>query len=293
MLQFLHQYPGPEKLPHIVALKLIQHGYGLGRITHNPPGYLEKLPVGLVANLFAPGVDNEHGSLLRHPAMVGKPIARNRPKPSSLNQKPSDDPDAIPKKPRIGRVMDVTLYGGRIQTNLSPFLYPLGLGIAYDQPIDRLPGPGPQLLDILLKGRNTWLLPHPKPRKSSKGMRILQMKSQLLIAQIAVLLQYCTSKHLLGRHALTARVSPFGPNHIPVNKLIDGWIVIKHSGDGLQFPGNLVARHGVEKAQLRNPFFTHLHPHRIEIYPTISRAYCEDDTTISMKIQQKNERMFN
>jgi hypothetical protein len=242
---------------------------------------------------IASGVDNEHGSLLRHPAMVGKPIARNRPKPSSLNQKPSDDPDAILQKPGVCRVMDVTLYSGRIQTNLSPFLYPLGLSRAYDQPIDRLPGPRSQLLDVLLKGRYPGSLPHPKPRKSSKRLRILQMKGQLLIAQIAVLLQYCTSEHLLSSHALTARVSPFSPNHIPVHTLIDGWIVIEHSGDGLQFPGNLVVRHGVEKTQLRNPFFTHLHPHKIEIYPTISISYCEDDTSSSMKIQQKNDRMFN
>jgi hypothetical protein len=272
---------------------MIQCRYGPSGIPHNTTSHPEKLSVGLLANFAAPGVDNGHDSLLRHSTMVAIPISRPRPKPFSLNQKPSDKPDAILQKPRIGRVMDVTLYGGRIQTNLSPFLYPLGLGIADKQPIDRLPGTRPKLLDVFLKSRYPGALPHPKPRKGPKRLRILQMKGQLLIAQIAVLLQYCTSKHLLSRHALTARVSPFGPNHILVNKLIDAWIVIENSRDGLQFPGNLVARHGVENAQLRNPFFTHFHPHRIEIYPTISIPYCEDDTPNSMKIQQKNDHILN
>jgi hypothetical protein len=124
-------------------------------------------------------------------------------------------------------------------------------------------------------------------------MRILQMEGQLLIAQIAILLQYRTSKDLLGRHPLTARVRAFGPNHIPINKLIHSWIVIENPGDGLQFSGNLVARYGVENAQLRNPLFTHFHPHRIEICPTISRSYCEEDTPNNITIQQKNDHILN
>jgi hypothetical protein len=49
----------------------------------------------------------------------------------------------------------------------------------------------------------------------------------------------------------------------------------------------------MENAQLRNPLFSHLHPHRIEIYPTISNPYCEDDTPENMKIQQKNDQILN
>jgi hypothetical protein len=225
--------------------------------------------------------------------MVRKPITRHRPKPSALNQKASDDTDPILKKPGVCGIMDVALNGRGVQPHLAALLNPLSCGIPDDQLVDSLPRGRPKLLDVLLKGRDTWPLAHPKPRKGTKRMRILQMEGQLLIAQIPVLLQYGTSKHLLGRHPLTARVRTLGPNHIPINQIIHAWIVIQNPRDGLQFSGNLVTWHGVKNAQLRNPFFTHLHPHRIEICPTISRSYCEDDTPNTMRIQQKNDHILN
>jgi hypothetical protein len=124
-------------------------------------------------------------------------------------------------------------------------------------------------------------------------MRILQMEGQLLITQIAILLQYRTSQDLLGRHPLTARVGALGPNHIPINGLVDPWIVIQNPRDGLKLPGNLVSRHGVKNAQLRDPFFTHVHPHTIDVYSTISKGYCEDDTSDHAKKQQKKDYILN
>jgi hypothetical protein len=225
--------------------------------------------------------------------MVRKPISRHRPKASSFNQKASDDPDAILKNPGVCRIVDVTLYGSRIQANLSPLLYPLGLGIADNQLIDRLPALGAELLDVLLKRRYSGPLAHSKPREDPKGPRVLQMKGQLLIAQIPILLQYDTPKHLLGCHALSARVRTLGTNHVLVNRLVDRWIVIQNSRDRLQLPGHFVTRHRREYTQLRNPFFTHSHPHTIEIYPTISTAYCGDDIPNSIRIQQKNDQILN
>jgi hypothetical protein len=225
--------------------------------------------------------------------MVGKPISRHRPKSSALNQKPSDDPNGILQKPGVCGIVDVTLNGRRVKPNRTTFLHPLGFSIADEQPIDRLPGTGPQPLDVLLKGRYSRPLPHPKPRKSTKRMRILQMEGQLLIAQIAILLQYGTSKDLLGRHPLTARIRALAPNHILIHKFIHAWVLIENPRDGLQFPGHFVAWHGVENAQLRNPFFTHFHPHRLEICLTISSSYCEDTTSTTMRIQQKNDHILN
>jgi hypothetical protein len=124
-------------------------------------------------------------------------------------------------------------------------------------------------------------------------MRILQMEGKLFIAQIAILLEYGTSKDLFGGHPFTTRVRTSHPNHIPIHKLIYPWIVIENPRDHLQPPGHLVSGHGMKNTQLRYLFFTHRHPHRSEICPTISKSYCEDDTSNTMRIEQKNDEIFN
>jgi hypothetical protein len=215
------------------------------------------------------------------------------PKPFSLNQKTGDDPDAILKKPGVCGIMNVTLNGRRVKPNRATFLHPLALSVVDDQPVDRLPAPGPQPLDVLLKGRYPGPLPHPKPGKSTKRLRILQMKGQLLIAQVAILLEDGTPKDLFGCHPLTTRVRTLGPNHIPIYNLIYPWVVIENPRDHLQLPGHLVSGHGVKNAQLGNLLFTHRHPHRIEICSTISRSYCEDDTPNTITIQQKDDQILN
>ena len=73
------------------------------------------------------------------------------------------------------------------------------LAPAQQRPIDLFPGLGPDRADRLLQHRLLWA-PRPRqPGKGSKRCRVLEMEGQLLVAQLAVLLEKRAAQHRLGR----------------------------------------------------------------------------------------------
>ena len=100
--------------------------------------------------------------------------------------------------------MDIGLHASGINADHAYGLDLLLFSVADDLPVDRLPGLFPQELDVLLEDRLAGVLAHLQTGEGAEGVRVFQMKGQLLVCQLAMLLQDGATQHLFGVHPLTA-----------------------------------------------------------------------------------------
>ena len=99
----------------------------------------EQIPIKLLASLFCFGVLDAQHSALGATAVVLKTEPRDSQLPGG-DEEPSEDPDNIPQQSRVRRVMDVALHHSTIDPDFSPRLDLVVLGMAYNDPVDLLPG---------------------------------------------------------------------------------------------------------------------------------------------------------
>ena len=72
--------------------------------------------------------------------MVRKDIARLWRQLLARHEPTGNYPDTVEEQGGICRMMDISLNGRRINTDFPARLDLLTLGVAYDLPVDRLPG---------------------------------------------------------------------------------------------------------------------------------------------------------
>jgi len=58
---------------------------------------------------------------------------------------------------------------------------------------------------VLLKDRLRGILPHLQAGEAAEGIGVFQMKGQFLIGELAVLLEHCRAKNLLGSPSPVSR----------------------------------------------------------------------------------------
>jgi hypothetical protein len=139
-----------------------------------------------------------------------------------------------------------------------PAALELGRAGAGDQrPIDLLPGLGADRADRLVQHR---LLRAPgmrQPGERPERRRVFQMERQLLIAQLAVLLEQAAAQHRLRRQALPpGRLHPV-PTQVRRDQAGQFAVVIEPCRHRLQLTADLVPGKEIEYAGLDRAFLAH------------------------------------
>ena len=161
------------------------------------------------------------------------------------------------EKRGICGIMDVTFYPRRIQTHLLTFLQSLPLGIAHDPLINLHPGFFPKGFNVFLKSRSTRILPHLQPGEGSKRLGVLQMKSQFLVRQISILLQYGTPQNLFRGHAGSAYLVLFKTDEILINSVKNLGSFIQNLRHHLQLFPDIILKRSMKNVHLSFSFLTH------------------------------------
>jgi hypothetical protein len=225
--QLLGQDLAGKEVVHALALMVIEFRYGHKGILPNLAGIHEQFFVCFLADRILLGVEDGQDLLLDHPPMVAVQIAGSRGQLLAFGQPASDDPDPIGQKSRVGGMVDVSLHGSGIDADLTAGLDLCLFRIADDLPVDRLPGLFPQRLDVLLEDRLAGILPHLQAGEAAEGVRVLQMKGQLLVGELAILLQDGAAQHLFGGHPLPAGGGAGRAHQVPIDQ-------IQHLGGGIE-----------------------------------------------------------
>ncbi len=130
-------------------------------------------------------------------------------------------------------------------------------GAREQRPIDAFPSLGPQRADRLVQDR---LLRAPSPWQPGKGPErggVLEMEGQLLVAELAMLLEQRTAQHRLGRQAFAAGFLDAVPaqilRHLP-QKLP---MLVEPLRHGFQLTADLVSGEQIEYAGLDGAFLAH------------------------------------
>ena len=84
------------------------------------------------------------------------------------------------------------------------------------------------------------------------------MEGQLLIAELAVLLQDAAAQHLFGGQSLPTGIVALGFDQVLIDKIQNTGIGIDDLGNLFELPGNRVARNGGKKVRLAVQFSAHL-----------------------------------
>ena len=112
--------------------------------------------------------------------------------------------------------------------------------------IDRLPGLGPDGADCPVQRR---LLRRPRHRQSGEGSkrgRVLKMKRQLLIAQLAMLLEKRAAQDRLGRHAFPPSLLDAAPAQILCRQSDEFAMLVQPLRHRLQLAPDLVIGEEIE-----------------------------------------------
>jgi hypothetical protein len=170
-------------------------------ITNCQSGERDQLPIVLNPFQSIAGVFDRARPLLRRPPMVA-PFETADQGVSRLQQ-PNQHVDRIPEETTVAGLMHERSGDGAVEPhNLAGFDFLL-FRADKQGAIDRLPGLGPNGADRSVQRR---LLRRPRqrqPREGSKRSRVLEMKRQLLIAQLAMLLEKRAAQDRFSRQAFS------------------------------------------------------------------------------------------
>ena len=116
--------------------------------------------------------------------------------------------------------------------------------------MDGLPCLFPYRLDVLLEDRLRGILAHLEPGEAPEGIRVFQMKGELLVSELAVLLEDGAAEHLLGGHPFPAGIGTMGLDEVLKDKVHDRWGGIEDLGHLFELFHDRASCHGGEEVHL-------------------------------------------
>ena len=172
-------------------------------------------------------------------------------------QQTDHHPHRVPQQAAVARLVHQRRGDRAVQPHDAAVFQLLLPGVGQQRPIDRLPGLGPDRADRLLQHR---LLRAPRPRQPGEGPKrrgILQMKCQLLVAQLAVLLEKRTAQHRLRRQASPSGLLDPVAAQVRRHQAEQRAMRIQPVRHRLQLAADLVPGENIEYAGLDGAFLTH------------------------------------
>ena len=219
---------------------------GLAQIGQGRAGQLDQLAIELDPFGSAAGVLDRAGPLLRRAPVIAPREADAAKQAIRLSQQPHHHAHRIPEKTAVARLMHQRGGDRAVEPHDLAVFELLLPGAGKQRPIDRLPGLGPDRADRLVQHR---LLRRPRQRQPGEGAKrggVLQMKRQLLVAQLAMLLEKRAAQHRLRRQALPSGLLDLSPAQILRHQPEQRAMLVQPLRHRLQLAADLVLGEEIE-----------------------------------------------
>ena len=139
------------------------------------------------------------------------------------------------------------------------------LGAGQQHPIDLLPGLGAHRADRLVQHRLLRTPAHRQPREGTERGGVLQVKRQLLVAQLAVLLQQTRAQHRLGRKPVASGLLDPVTTQVGGDQARQLTMPVEPLRHRPQLAADLVRREDIEYTGLDDAFLAHCRLRRSKV----------------------------
>src|SRR6516162_443338 len=175
----------------------------------------------------------------------------------SISQQTHQDANCIPEKAAVARIMHECRRDRAVQPHHLASLNLLLPRTGKDRTIDRFPGLGPDAADRVVQHRLLWGPRQRQPGEGSERGGVFEMKRQLLIAQLTMLLEQPAAQHRLRRQTLAPCLLYPTSTQILCHRADERGMLIQPLRHRLQLATNLVPGKKIEYAGLDGAFLMH------------------------------------